>query len=81
MGSTQTQADFHPQVPPIIIAMRNNPELLKKFDLSSVESLFTGAAPLGQETAEELQKQHSTWKIRQGYGEPFEFRKCAEQDS
>jgi acyl-CoA synthetase (AMP-forming)/AMP-acid ligase II len=56
------------QVPPIIIAMKNNEKVVKKFDLTSVESVFTGAAPLGAEIAEALQAQHPTWKIRQGYG-------------
>ncbi|RMZ91015.1 hypothetical protein DV736_g1733, partial [Chaetothyriales sp. CBS 134916] len=55
-------------VPPIIIAMVKNPELLAKFDLSSVSILFTGAAPLGQETAVNLSQQFPSWKIRQGYG-------------
>jgi acyl-coenzyme A synthetase/AMP-(fatty) acid ligase len=48
--------------------MTKNPQLLAKYDLSSVWSLFTGAAPLGQETAEDLQKIFPSWKIRQGYG-------------
>ncbi|KAG8525808.1 uncharacterized protein KY384_000568 [Bacidia gigantensis] len=55
-------------VPPIIIAMKNNPEVLKKFDLTSVETVFTGAAPVGPETAEQMQKQHPKWLVRQGYG-------------
>ncbi|KAL5116984.1 hypothetical protein ACEQ8H_005070 [Pleosporales sp. CAS-2024a] len=55
-------------VPPIIILMTKNQPLLAKYDLSSVWSLFTGAAPLGQETAEDLQKIFPSWKIRQGYG-------------
>jgi acyl-CoA synthetase (AMP-forming)/AMP-acid ligase II len=55
-------------VPPIIIAMTKNKAVLDKFDLSSVESIFTGAAPLGGEVAELLQKQYPKWKIRQGYG-------------
>lgn len=55
-------------VPPIIIAMVKNREKTKKFDLSSVNSIFTGAAPLGKETAEELSAQFPAWKIRQGYG-------------
>lgn len=55
-------------VPPIIIAMANNPNVLAKFDLSSVSQLFTGAAPLGAETAMRLQQQYPDWKIRQGYG-------------
>jgi acyl-coenzyme A synthetase/AMP-(fatty) acid ligase len=42
--------------------------MLAKYDLSSVWSLFTGAAPLGEETAEDLHKIFPSWKIRQGYG-------------
>jgi acyl-CoA synthetase (AMP-forming)/AMP-acid ligase II len=42
-----------------------------KFDLSSVTSIFTGAAPLGSEIAQDLQKIYPSWKIRQAYGERF----------
>lgn len=38
------------------------------YNLESVRTIFTGAAPLGFETAEELQKQYPKWKIKQGYG-------------
>ncbi|KAK5104429.1 hypothetical protein LTS08_002318 [Lithohypha guttulata] len=55
-------------VPPIIIGMVKQKELCSKYDLSSVVSIFTGAAPLGQETAVELSKQYPKWKVRQGYG-------------
>jgi len=55
-------------VPPIIIGMAKNPNVCAKFDLSSVKAIFTGAAPLGVETAEDLQKQYPSWSIRQGYG-------------
>lgn len=55
-------------VPPMIIAMVKNKDLLQKYDLSSVIGLFTGAAPLGKETAEELATQYPSWKVRQGYG-------------
>lgn len=55
-------------VPPIIIQMVNNKKKLDTFDLSSVTTIFTGAAPLGPETAEVLQKIYPSWKIRQGYG-------------
>ncbi|KAH8819830.1 acyl-CoA synthetase [Xylogone sp. PMI_703] len=54
-------------VPPIIIAMINNKKC-DQYDLSSVSSIFTGAAPLGRETAVALQKLYPSWKIRQGYG-------------
>jgi acyl-CoA synthetase (AMP-forming)/AMP-acid ligase II len=55
-------------VPPIIIAMVKNQKLLSNYDLSSVNQIFTGAAPLGEETATELSQQYPKWKIRQGYG-------------
>ncbi|RMJ27974.1 Phenylacetyl-CoA ligase [Aspergillus sp. HF37] len=55
-------------VPPIIIAMLRNQEVCSKFDLSSVQSLFTGAAPLGMETAADFQKAYPNVIIRQGYG-------------
>ncbi|MCJ1474053.1 hypothetical protein MMC13_002711 [Lambiella insularis] len=55
-------------VPPIVILMTKNKLLCDKFDLGSVKSLFSGAAPLGNETARELQKQYPDWYIRQGYG-------------
>ncbi len=55
-------------VPPIIIAMVKNKQLLEKYDLSAVRSIFTGAAPLGKETAEALAAQYPDWMVRQGYG-------------
>lgn len=55
-------------VPPIIIQMVKQNDICKKYDLTSVKSIFTGAAPLGKETAEDLAKQYPDWKIRQGYG-------------
>lgn len=55
-------------VPPIIIQMIKSEEKCNKHDLSCVRGIFTGAAPLGGETTEALQKQYPNWKIRQGYG-------------
>ena len=48
--------------------MLKNKAVCDKYDLTSVQGLFTGAAPLGEETAEEFQTQYPSWKIRQGYG-------------
>jgi long-subunit acyl-CoA synthetase (AMP-forming) len=48
--------------------MTKNQGTLAKYNLSSVSSIFTGAAPLGKETAEDLQRMFPTWAIRQGYG-------------
>jgi hypothetical protein len=48
--------------------MAKNSEACSKFDLSSVKDIYTGAAPLGAETAKEVEKIYPSWKIRQGYG-------------
>jgi acyl-coenzyme A synthetase/AMP-(fatty) acid ligase len=48
--------------------MIKNQSACQAYDLSSVRLVFTGAAPLGKETAEELQQCYPTWKVRQGYG-------------
>lgn len=49
--------------------MLSNAETCNKYDLSSVKGLFTGAAPLGPETASDILKRYPGWKLRQGYGE------------
>ena len=48
--------------------MTKNKALCDKYDLSTVQSIFTGAAPLGPETADTLHEQRPDWLIRQGYG-------------
>ncbi|KAI9795347.1 MAG: hypothetical protein M1835_005960 [Candelina submexicana] len=55
-------------VPPIIVSMTKNAKLCAEYDLSCVKSIFTGAAPLGAETAADLQNCYPQWRIRQGYG-------------
>ncbi|CAG8388947.1 unnamed protein product [Penicillium salamii] len=55
-------------VPPIIIHMLSSQKVCSQFDLSSVRTLFTGAAPLGVETATDFQKIYPNVLIRQGYG-------------
>lgn len=55
-------------VPPIIILMTNSKGVMGQYDLSSVRGIFTGAAPLGVETANDLQSIFPEWKITQGYG-------------
>ncbi|PGH32859.1 ribosome assembly protein SQT1 [[Emmonsia] crescens] len=55
-------------VPPIIILMLRNKVECDERDLSSVDALFTGAAPLGAETAVDVGLWRPSWKIRQGYG-------------
>ncbi|RYP82186.1 hypothetical protein DL769_001736 [Monosporascus sp. CRB-8-3] len=60
--------NFMHLVPPIIIQLLRNPELCAKYDLSSVRFIFTGAAPLGAETHEDVLKAFPGWNIGQGYG-------------
>ncbi|KAJ5512655.1 hypothetical protein N7463_002207 [Penicillium fimorum] len=55
-------------VPPIIIHMLSSQDVCSKYDLSSVHSIFTGAAPLGMETAADFLKFYPNILIRQGYG-------------
>jgi 4-coumarate--CoA ligase len=58
-------------VPPILVALAKHP-LAKKYDLSSIETVGCGAAPLGKEVMDEVQAR--LWpapgqvKIRQGWG-------------
>ncbi|KAK8024107.1 4-coumarate- ligase [Apiospora rasikravindrae] len=55
-------------VPPIIIQLLKNQPLCRKYDLSSVRYVYTGAAPLGTETHEEVVKSFPGWEVGQGYG-------------
>ncbi|RYP75101.1 hypothetical protein DL771_002562 [Monosporascus sp. 5C6A] len=55
-------------VPPVIIALLRNTELCAKYDLSSIRLLYTGAAPLGAETHEEVRRAFPGWEVGQGYG-------------
>ena len=48
--------------------MINNKKILEQFDLGSIDTIFSGAAPLARETAEKLQEIWPRWLIRQGYG-------------
>ncbi|KAI0012342.1 acetyl-CoA synthetase-like protein [Xylariaceae sp. FL0662B] len=56
-------------VPPIVVALAKHP-LSRKYDLSSVEAVVSGAAPLGHEVSEEVAKLWPTGalKVRQGWG-------------
>jgi acyl-coenzyme A synthetase/AMP-(fatty) acid ligase len=48
--------------------MLSSRDELKKYDLSSVRSLYTGAAPLGKETSQEVLNLYPKWSVGQGYG-------------
>ncbi|KAK6952084.1 hypothetical protein Daesc_006613 [Daldinia eschscholtzii] len=55
-------------VPPIVIQMLRNLELCARYDLSSVRMVYTGAAPLGAETHEDMVKAFPFLNVGQGYG-------------
>ena len=55
-----------PIVPPLVLALLKSP-LVSGYDLSSVRMIFSGAAPLGEVQAIELQ-QRLDCQVRQGYG-------------
>lgn len=53
--------------PPLLLYLLKNP-LVKEYDLSSVRSVYTGAAPLGKKIEEELKKRFNLKNLGQGYG-------------
>jgi acyl-CoA synthetase (AMP-forming)/AMP-acid ligase II len=55
-------------VPPILVAMGKNLDLLRTFDLSSVRVVLSGGAPLAEETIDSLLKNYPHWAMRQIYG-------------
>ncbi|XP_077225828.1 putative CoA ligase CCL7 isoform X1 [Tasmannia lanceolata] len=54
-------------VPPVMIALAKN-SLIKKYDLSSLKRLGSGAAPLGKDVMEECAKNFPKAVVVQGYG-------------
>nr|AIS92507.1 4-coumarate:CoA ligase 3 [Epimedium sagittatum] len=60
---------YLPLVPPILIAMINNANNIKrKYNLESLESVLSGGAPLSKEVIEGFIEKYPTVKILQGYG-------------
>ncbi|KAF4988762.1 hypothetical protein FGRMN_9556 [Fusarium graminum] len=57
-----------PIVPPIVIQMLDKREICQKYDLSSVRFVYTGAAPLGLETVDDMLSLYPKWRLGQGYG-------------
>lgn len=57
------------KVPPIVIEILRSQELCRKYDLSSIRFICCGAAPLGAETIQEVERLYPTWTIAQAYGQ------------
>lgn len=58
---------YMPVSPPLVVAMAKS-ELTEKYDLSSLEVLGCGGAPLGKEVAEHFRTRFPHVEIVQGYG-------------
>ncbi|KAJ8543900.1 hypothetical protein K7X08_025518 [Anisodus acutangulus] len=54
-------------VPPVILALAKNP-VVKKYNLTSLKQIGSGAAPLGKELMEECAKKFPQAVVLQGYG-------------
>ncbi|KAG8163000.1 hypothetical protein KVR01_007478 [Diaporthe batatas] len=55
-------------VPPILLQILRSRDICAKYDLNSVRFLFSGAAPLGEETINEIKNVYPKWTIAQAYG-------------
>jgi len=63
------RATFLPLVPPILVAMLNNADAIKrKYDLSSLHTVLSGGAPLSKEVTEGFIEKYPNVSIFQGYG-------------
>ncbi|GER48539.1 4-coumarate:CoA ligase [Striga asiatica] len=56
-----------PFVPPIVLAIEKSP-VVEKYDLSSVRTVMSGAAPLGRELEDAVRLKFPNAKLGQGYG-------------
>ncbi|CAJ0607098.1 unnamed protein product [Cylicocyclus nassatus] len=83
-GTSVVMSHFHPQlfcesvqkfkirfvavVPPILVFLVKNP-ICERYDLSSLQFIFSGAAPAGKDLCEGLKKKYKNIRhIQQGYG-------------
>ncbi|KAI3464062.1 hypothetical protein Pfo_020725 [Paulownia fortunei] len=55
-------------VPPVVIALTKQQELVKKLDISSLREIASGAAPLGNDVLYECAKNFPQAVLYQGYG-------------
>nr|AMQ23610.1 4-coumarate:CoA ligase 2 [Silene littorea] len=56
-----------PFVPPIVLAIAKSPDV-DKYDLSSVRTILSGAAPMGKELEDSVRAKLPNAKLGQGYG-------------
>ncbi|XP_047325501.1 4-coumarate--CoA ligase 1-like [Impatiens glandulifera] len=56
-----------PFVPPIVLAIAKSP-VVDKYDLSSIRTVMSGAAPLGKELEDAVRLKFPNAKLGQGYG-------------
>ncbi|KMT11228.1 hypothetical protein BVRB_5g110580 [Beta vulgaris subsp. vulgaris] len=61
------KVSYMPVSPPLVLAFEKS-ELTKKYDLSSLEFLGCGGAPLGKELAQRFKARFPNVEIGQGYG-------------
>ena len=54
--------------------MLRNKDVCKKYDLSSVRLVYSGAAPLGDETVQQVKDLYPKWTVAQAYGKPLTTR-------
>ncbi|KAJ0713261.1 putative 4-coumarate--CoA ligase [Helianthus annuus] len=54
-----------PFVPPIVLAIANNEEVVDKYDLSSMRTVMSGAAPLGKELEDMVRRKFPNAKLGQ----------------
>lgn len=60
---------YLPLVPPILVALVNGADQIRsKYDLSSLQSVLSGGAPLSKEVIEGFVERYPTVTILQGYG-------------
>lgn len=63
------KATYLPLVPPILIALVNSADQIRsKYDLSSLQSVLSGGAPLSREVIEGFLEKYPRVTILQGYG-------------
>ncbi|XP_057531629.1 peroxisomal OPC-8:0-CoA ligase 1 [Amaranthus tricolor] len=69
LAISKYKISYFPLVPPILVAMVNNADQIKKnFNLSSLSHVLSGGAPLGKELIEGFIEKFPNVVIMQGYG-------------